>query len=838
MTMALNMLPRGGTLVARVRERHHRWLLAVLWLHVPGVAVVGSVVAHDPVHGLEAAGMVAVFAALAGLRRLPLRWRSVAVALGLSTASAALVHLSGGYIELHFHYFVVLGLVSLYRDWRPFMVTVGFVVLHHGLAGTLAPRDTFNHPAAWESPWVWALIHAAFVAALAVVLVVSWGVSEREHERHLAEQARAAAAVEESERRLSEAQTLAGIGTWEWRVESGELIWSLPQYHLYGQDPDSFRATLAGYLELVHPEDRAAVTQSLEACREHGTEFVSEHRVRRPDGSVFWSLGRARATRGPSGEVARVIGTNQDVTERRLANAAIRESESNLRLIQFATATANQASSLGDVFRTVMAAVCDHTGWPAAHAYVADGEGGPLFPSNVWHATGPGEYAPLRQATAQPLTAADHGLIQELRDSRERVWVVDAADPRVTCRQAALACGFRSVVIVPVMVDQELAAFLEFYTPADGRPSEALLGTLSQVGIQLGRVSERERAETALAAARDEALAASRATSDFLATMSHEIRTPLNGVIGLTGLLMSSDLDEGQRNYAGLVRSAGESLLEIVNDVLDYSKIRAGKLELEHSEFDLSALVEEVSGLVAETDRAGEVTVLTDCHERLPRLVRADGGRLRQVLFNLVGNAVKFTPPGGTVQVTVSPAAEQADHARQEPTPSVTFAVTDSGIGISRRAPAAHLRRIRPSRCIHHPYARGYGPRTRHLRPAGPPHGRRPRGRERGRPWQHLPVLAAVRDRGRRHRRHPGRTKRKPRSARASPRRAPRTDRRGQPGQPDRGRRARPQARLECRRSGQRPGSTGRSLPPSLRRSTDGLPDAGAGRFRGHATAT
>ena len=239
--------------------------------------------------------------------------------------------------------------------------------------------------------------------------------------------------------------------------------------------------------------------------------------------------------------------------------------------------------------------------------------------------------------------------------------------------------GQLGLAILPLLVPPVLLIVV-YARGREIRPAEGVAGMLILIAVTFVRMarllSSETRARKELALARDAALEASRAKSTFLATMSHEIRTPMNGVIGLNDLLLTTELEPLQRQYAEGVRGAGHALLGVINQILDFSKIESGHLDLENIDFDLVALVEGVAEVVSEPARTKDLELLAYCAPDLPPALRGDPARIRQVLFNLAGNAVKFTSEG---EVVVRVWLAERDEDRLV----VRFEVSDTGIGVA-----------------------------------------------------------------------------------------------------------------------------------------------------------
>lgn len=373
----------------------------------------------------------------------------------------------------------------------------------------------------------------------------------------------------------------------------------------------------------------------------------------------------------------RFIGILRNITEQKAAESSLREKTGLISLLHRITSEANEAFRFEDVLRSCLSQICSYTGWDVGHAYVlSEDEPRRLVSAKIWYLAAHESCQPFVELSERMEFMRDEGLPGRIWRTRKVSWVDDVrTDPNFPRAPAARAAGLCSAFAFPVIVGPKVVAVLEFFTKQPRSPDESLLQALDHAGAQLGRVFERVQLIDDVIAAKTAAEAASQAKSEFLSRMSHELRTPLNAILGFAQIL-DSDPDtpptEEQKQNIEQILIAGWHLLDLIQDVLDLSKIEAGKLGLELVEIEVAIIVDTAMSLV--TANAAEKGIRVQPAVIDPELrVCCDTRRLTQVLLNLLSNAVKYNREHGEIHVEV----EKRDHGR------VRVNVRDTGIGMS-----------------------------------------------------------------------------------------------------------------------------------------------------------
>ncbi|WP_395690633.1 response regulator [Nocardioides sp.] len=450
------------------------------------------------------------------------------------------------------------------------------------------------------------------------------------------------------EQQLATAQRIAHVGSWTWEVPEDRIEWSDELYRIFGVPPGSL-VTYGDYLDRLHPDDRDAADHLIAEAAKAGGEYSFDHRILR-DGEVRWIRGRGMVELAEDGSLLRMSGTAQDVTEARQAEEQVTEATRRLFLLQQMAMAANRARTLREALLMAGAGLPEFTSWQAVGAWLYDREG----PEP--------EVLDLRPAGTP--VSCDHALAEQARTTRETVLGTPTGLE-----------GTHSQVAMPVLVGDDVVCVVELVAD-EVPPDENSHQLMAQIGHQLSVVAERERNAVELAEARDDAMEASRLKSEFLATMSHEIRTPMNGVIGLTDLLLRTDLDDHQRRLAENLQGAGLTLLGIINDILDLSKIESGKLELEAADFDVRQVFDQVASVLSGPAHHKDLELVVACAPDVPLQVRGDAIRFGQIVTNLGSNAVKFTDHG---EVLIQARVER----RTASEVVLRVDVSDTGVGIA-----------------------------------------------------------------------------------------------------------------------------------------------------------
>jgi len=553
-------------------------------------------------------------------------------------------------------------------------------------------------------------------------------------------------ALRESEARLQEAQRIARLGNWEWNIIAGEEQWSEEMFRLLGLVPDKDRITHETLENAIHPEDRDLVLQAIEQTIYNDKPYQIEFRILRGDGHIRYVQAFGKLIRETTGRPMRLLGTAQDITERKQAEAALKDSEARLAEVQRIARLGNWSwdlqtgeeqwseemfrvlglSPLRDqithetfekalhpedreaVLQAIEQTISNHKPYQlefkiigydgilrhvqAFGKLIRDVDGKPLRLLGTAQEITERKQAEiaLRESEKFRRTLIETSLIGLVMFNRHGL-IIEANSAFATIIGYTLEEVIRRLRdsnIIPQHHDQPLASVMaqgrfgpcerEFIHKQGHLVPVRLSGLViehkneSFFWVNVEDITDQRQTELALRQAKETAEVANRAKSAFLANMSHELRTPLNGILGYTQILRrDKQLTSQQQEGIDIIHRSGEYLLTLINDILDLSKVEAGKIELYPSNFYLNEFLKGLRDLFRMRAEEKGISFIYKALTPLPPVIRADEKRLRQILINLLSNAMKFTQRGG-VYLKVS---YHQDHMR--------FQVEDTGVGIA-----------------------------------------------------------------------------------------------------------------------------------------------------------
>lgn len=413
-------------------------------------------------------------------------------------------------------------------------------------------------------------------------------------------------------------------GIWDWNIEKNNVYYNPGFFNMLGYTEEQFPKKFGSWMDLLHPDDyentKSALNTIIEDCKAH---YALEFKIKHKSGQYRNVLATGSLELDQQGKPVRSLGSLTDITEIKEAQEKLQRSEQQLK----------------DIIDTIPLAII-----------VSDNDGNIIFSNRQTEKEigSDNSVIGLNMKTFYE-NPGDRTELFSLYKEKGRV---DALPMRYKTLSGKLTEGIISML--PVYFDD----------------------SMKNLGV-LVNLTERMQMERELLAAKTQADIANKTKSTFLANMSHEIRTPMNAIMGLGHLVLKSDLNERQRDYIEKIQSSSNSLLGIINDILDFSKIEAGKLTIEHTEFQLEEVLENLSSLVSIRAEEKNLEILYSIEPDVPLHLLGDSLRLGQILINLTQNAIKFTEQG-VILVKISQLENNNDETQLE------FTVKDSGIGIDK----------------------------------------------------------------------------------------------------------------------------------------------------------
>ena len=552
---------------------------------------------------------------------------------------------------------------SLYRLKDPGAFVVRLKELY--LNAEAESRDVieFNDGNVWER-----YSHPQRIAGRSVGRVWSF--------RDITAQRQAEEALRKSDERFQLVARATNDAVWDWDLATNDLWWNPGFQILFGYSAAEAGSNLESWTSRLHPQDKDRVIAGVhEVIHSQASGWSDEYRFRKADGEYAYIFDRGYVIRDAKQHPLRMVGAMVDITERK-------QSEQRL-LTQYAvTVTLAEAATISEAAPTILRIICESLHWDFGAFWTMEERNDQLRCVQTW-AGALENFLEFDAETRAMTLSREEGIPGLVWSSGQAISVSDVLKSDIFSRKdAAAKNGLHGAFAFPLIYGSKTFGIVEFFSREIRPPDEGLLQMFAAIGSQIGLFIERKRSEEELKRAKEDAEAANRAKSQFLANMSHEIRTPMNGIIGMTGLALETPLTSEQRALLSTVNDSADTLLSIINDILDFSKIEAGRMDLDEVTFNIRPHLENtVTSLGLRAHEKG-LELAAYIEGNVPDHLIGDSGRLRQVLLNLLGNAIKFTDSGEVV-LRVKADSKTANDV------VLHFTVTDTGIGIPKDKQAA-----------------------------------------------------------------------------------------------------------------------------------------------------
>lgn len=487
--------------------------------------------------------------------------------------------------------------------------------------------------------------------------------------------------LKESEMRLNLATSTASIGLWDWNIQTGETIYNEQWANIMGYSLSELQPiNIQTWIKHTHPDD---LEKSNELLIKHFNGeldyYENELRLKHKNGQWVWVLDRGKVIEWDSkSNPARMVGIHIDITERKLIEEELKQKEKILSAAAFSIKelieNRNYLNAISKCFELIGTATLVDRMYLFVNTY--DDKG--CYTSQIleWNY---GTYeAQLNNPNLQNILIEELGdFIPLLQNNKPFSAIVRELKTGKT-KELLESQDILSIIVLPIYVENVFWGFLGFDECKYERIwTESEFSILSAFTSSIGKTIERHLIEKALETSRQNAETANMLKSQFLANMSHEIRTPMHAILGYTSLMKDIVENEESLNYLNAIQKAGNMLMNLINDILDLSKIEAGKLELQQGYVDIRRLFDDIKEIFSLKIENKNIKINMDIDSKIPKTVLMDEVRIRQILFNLVGNAVKFTEEG-----SINVSAKVSSINEKDNLISLTFKVQDTGIGI------------------------------------------------------------------------------------------------------------------------------------------------------------